>query len=61
MNAPVIPLDTAQRYSIKEALGYLRISRARFYAKVKAKEIKLIKDGGRSFVAGSVIAKASAE
>ena len=53
-------LDLSQRYTIVEAMAYLRISRARLYAKVKAGEIEIIKDGSRSFIPGSEIAKQSA-
>jgi len=57
--APLAPLDINQRYAIDEAAGYLRISRARLYQKVADGEIRLIKDGRRSFVSGSAIAAAS--
>ena len=53
------PLDANQRYDIDEAARYLRISRARLYQKISAGEIRLIKDGRRSFVPGSVIKAAS--
>ena len=57
--APLAPLDVNQRYAIVEAAGYLRISRARLYEKIADGEIRLIKDGRRSFVPGSAIAAAS--
>jgi hypothetical protein len=55
------PLDPLQRYTVVEACHYLRISRARFYAKLKANppEIAIIKDGGRTLVAGEEIAAQS--
>jgi len=53
------PLDVRQRYGIDEAARYLRISRARLYQKIAAGEIRLLKDGRRSFVPGSAIVAAS--
>ena len=57
--APLAPLDVNQRYAIREAAEYLRISRARLYQKIAAGEIRLLKDGRRSYVPGSAIAAAS--
>jgi hypothetical protein len=57
---PLPPLDLQQRYSVAEALAYLRISRAPFYQAVKRGDIPLIKQGKRSFVSGATIAKLSA-
>ena len=54
------PLDPRQRYTIEEALMYLRLSRARLYAKVHAGEIALLKDGRRTFVNGGDIVRLSA-
>jgi excisionase family DNA binding protein len=56
---PLAPLDVHQRYEIDEAARYLRISRSRLYQKIAASEIRLLKDGRRSFVPGSEIAAAS--
>ncbi len=53
------PLDIQQRYTIPETCAYLRISRSRFYTKLKANEIAIIKDGGRVLVAGAEIAAQS--
>lgn len=53
------PLDPLQRYTVIEACKYLRISRARFYTKLKANEISILKDGGRTLVAGEEIAAQS--
>ena len=52
-------LDPMQRYGIEEACAYLRCSRGRLYEKVAAGEIRLIKDGRRSYVPGSEIAAQS--
>ena len=57
--APPAPLDERQRYAVTEALEYLRLSRARLYDKIAAGEIKVIKDGARTFVPGSEIARLS--
>lgn len=54
-----IPLDPNQRYTIKEALAYLRCSRARLYLKEAAGEIRLLRDGRRTYVPGSEIARVS--
>jgi hypothetical protein len=53
------PLDLAQRYTIPEALAYLRISRSRFYQNVEVGAIKTVKDGTRCFVPGAEIARLS--
>jgi excisionase family DNA binding protein len=52
-------LDEHQRYSIDEARSYLRVSRAKLYLKIQAGEIATIKDGRRTFVPGSEIARLS--
>lgn len=56
---PAQKLDIAQRYSIEEAIGFLRTSRARFYEKVSNGEITTIKDGRRTYVPGTEIARLS--
>ncbi len=48
-----------QRYEIPEAAEALRISRSRIYAKIKAGELSVIKDGRRSFISGAEIIRAS--
>jgi excisionase family DNA binding protein len=53
------PLDERQRYSIEEATDYLRTSRARLYEKIGAGEVKIVKDGRRTYVPGSEIARLS--
>jgi hypothetical protein len=53
------PLDLNQRYSIPEALDYLRISRGLLYKKVRDGKLELIRECGRSFVAGQTIAELS--
>ena len=53
------PLDANQRYTINETAAYLRLSRVRLYAKVNAGELRLLKDGRRSYVPGREIIAAS--
>ena len=52
-------LDERQRYSIDEAAAYLRCSRAQLYKKIKVGVVLVIKDGDRTYVPGSVIARLS--
>ena len=58
-NPPIAPLDPLQRYTVPEANAYLRQSNARTYEQIKAGELKVIKDGGRTYVPGSEIARKS--
>jgi excisionase family DNA binding protein len=51
------PLDPLRRYSIEDAAQYLSISRARVYEHIATGTITPIKDGRRTFVAGSAIAR----
>lgn len=53
------PLDPNQRYSIEEALDYLRSSRSHLYEKIAAGEIRTLKDGRRTYIPGSEIIAAS--
>lgn len=53
------PLDTTQRYTVDEALDYLRIGRTWFYELVSTKAINLIHEGRRTFVPGTEIARLS--
>lgn len=57
--SPLPPLDLLQRYTVQEACSYLRTSRARLYAKVKAGEIPVLKDGARTYITGRAIAAQS--
>jgi hypothetical protein len=53
-------LDLNQRYTVDEALAYLRTSRQSFYTKlVNTGRIALIREAGRRFVPGSEIARLS--
>jgi prophage regulatory protein len=53
------PVDVAQRYTIKEATLYLRISHASIYKAINAGRIRILKQGKRTFVPGSEIARLS--
>jgi len=52
-------LDPLQRYSIPEANALLRQSNARTYQQIKAGELRTIRDGGRTYIPGSEIARRS--
>jgi prophage regulatory protein len=56
---PLPPVDVAQRYTIAEATSYLRISHASIYKEINACRIKVLKQGKRTFVPGSEIARLS--
>jgi len=58
--APLAPLDPLQRYSVAEALRYLRTSKPTFYAEIKAGRIRTTKHGRRRYVSGAEIARVSA-
>jgi excisionase family DNA binding protein len=53
------PVDLAQRYTIKEATSYLRVSHASIYKEINARRIRVLKLGRRTFVPGSEIARLS--
>jgi prophage regulatory protein len=53
------PVDVSQRYTIKEATCYLRISHASIYKEINAGRIRILKQGKRTFVPGSEIARLS--
>jgi excisionase family DNA binding protein len=55
--APLAALDPLQRYSVDEAVRYLRTSKPTFYADLKAGRIKTIKHGRRRYVNGAEIAR----
>ena len=47
------PVDLAQRYTIKEATSYLRVSHASIYKEINARRLRVLKHGKRTFVPGS--------
>jgi|GEM_PF-3099156 len=53
------PLDTLQRYSVEEALRYLRTSRGTIYRLIADGALKVRRDGGRTYVPGAEIARYS--
>ncbi len=59
-NVSLPPLDERQRYSIPEAILYLRSSRKTIYDDIATGRLKTIKEGKRRFVPGSEIARRSA-
>jgi excisionase family DNA binding protein len=56
---PLAPLDSAQRYSVPEAIRYLRTSRRSIYEMIASGKIRPIKEGRRTFIAGASIAALS--
>lgn len=48
-------LDLNQRYTIKEAAAYLRISRALLYKRLHSGHIAFLKDGRRTYIHGTEI------
>ena len=57
--AALPPVDALQRYEIHEASAYLRQSRARTYNQIKRGELRVIKDGKRTYIPGSEIVRKS--
>jgi excisionase family DNA binding protein len=57
--ANTAPTYPDQRYTIPETAERLRVSRAFVYKKVSRGELRLMKDGKRSFVSGADIIAAS--
>lgn len=57
---PLAPLDLSQRYTIPEAVNYLRIGRAYLYERIAKGEIRCVVDGRRRYVPGTEIARLSA-
>jgi hypothetical protein len=57
--ASVPVLDTAQRYSVPEALALLRTSRRSLYILISEGRIRPIKQGRRTFISGASIAALS--
>jgi hypothetical protein len=53
------PLDQAQRYSIEEAITYLRSSRKTVFDDIREGRLASIKEGKRRFIPGSEIARRS--
>lgn len=58
-NAPLPQLDERQRYSVPEAIAYLRTSRRSIYALIGSGSLRVLKEGRRTYVPGSEIARLS--
>jgi hypothetical protein len=54
-------LDPNQRYSVSEAILYLRSSRKSLFADIKAGRIESLKDGRRRYFLGEALIKRSRE
>jgi len=59
LQLPPPALDPAQRYSVIEALALLRTSRRTLYQLIAKGELHKIKQGRRTYIAGSEIARLS--
>jgi hypothetical protein len=55
-NSPLPPLDPQQRYTVEEAIRYLRSSRASVYKDIARGKLLSIKEGSRRYIPGSEIA-----
>jgi hypothetical protein len=53
------PLDVTQRYSVEEAIAYLRSSRKTLFDDIRNGRLATIKEGKRRFVPGTEIARRS--
>ena len=56
---PLPPLDIKQRYTVDEALRYLRTSRAQLYKLIAKGSLHTLKEGARRYIPGSEIARRS--
>ena len=56
---PLPPIDPNQRYTIPESQTYLRCSHGHLYQKIARGELRVIKDGRRSYIPGSLLIAAS--
>lgn len=56
---PLPPIDPLQRYEVPEANAFLRQSNAKTYGDIKSGKIRVIRDGGRTYVPGSEIVRLS--
>jgi excisionase family DNA binding protein len=54
-----VALDEKQRYTIPEAIEYLRTSRVSIYKLISTGELRVIKMGKRTYVPGSEIVRHS--
>jgi len=59
--APPAVLDPNQRYSLAESAAALRLSLPAVYRKMADGQLPVIRDGGRTFVHGTVLIRHSAD
>jgi hypothetical protein len=57
--APPATIDTNQRYSLAETHAILRQSPAKTFKDIKAGELRVIREGQRTFVPGSELIRRS--
>jgi hypothetical protein len=57
--ASLAPLDTSQRYSLRETAAYLRTSLPSVHKLINEKALEAIKEGARTYVSGRSIAARS--
>jgi excisionase family DNA binding protein len=57
--SPLAPLDERQRYTVAEAISYLRTSRRSFYQLIAQGRLRPIKERRRTYVPGSEIVRLS--
>ena len=57
--APLPPLDERQRYTVDEAIRYLRSSRATVYRDIAQGRLLTIQEGARRYIPGSEIVRRS--
>ena len=57
--APLPPLDERQRYTVDEAIRYLRSSRATIYRDIARGRLLTITEGARRYIPGSEIIRRS--
>jgi hypothetical protein len=56
---PITPTDPNQRYDVLQASTRLRQSVAKTWTSIKEGKIKAIRDGGRTYIPGTEIIRAS--
>jgi hypothetical protein len=56
---PLAPVDSNQRYTVEEAIRYLRSSRASIYKDIREGRLITIQERARRYVPGSEIVRRS--
>lgn len=57
--AALPPVDPLQRYTVDETCVYLRQSPAKTYSDIARGDLRVIKDGSRTYIPGSEIVRRS--